>query len=62
MRGEVMRGQLGDTDLRLLRIFRKVVECGGFSAAEIELNIDMTLNCNTPTAAFPWHGGTIPFR
>ncbi|MDH2297698.1 LysR family transcriptional regulator [Cobetia sp. 29-18-1] len=39
MRGEVMRGQLGDTDLRLLRIFRKVVECGGFSAAEIELNI-----------------------
>ena len=30
--------------------------------AEIELNIDMTLNCNTPTAAFPWHGGTIPFR
>ncbi|MEH6628707.1 MAG: LysR family transcriptional regulator [Motiliproteus sp.] len=33
------KGQLGDVDLRLLRIFRKVVECGGFSAAEVELNI-----------------------
>lgn len=32
-------GQLGDTDLRLLRIYRKVVECGGFSAAEVELGI-----------------------
>lgn len=30
---------LGDTDLRLLRVFRKVVDCGGFTAAEIELNI-----------------------
>jgi len=39
MRKDGMRGQLGDADLRLLRIFRKVVECGGFSAAEIELNI-----------------------
>ncbi len=33
------KGQLSDVDLRLLRIFRKVVECGGFSAAEVELNI-----------------------
>lgn len=32
-------GQLGDADLRLLRIYRKVVECGGFSAAEVELRI-----------------------
>ncbi|MDW7745613.1 LysR family transcriptional regulator [Halomonas sp.] len=32
-------GQPGDADLRLLRIYRKVVECGGFSAAEIELGI-----------------------
>ncbi|WP_404376103.1 LysR family transcriptional regulator [Vreelandella aquamarina] len=32
-------GQPGDSDLRLLRIYRKVVECGGFSAAEIELGI-----------------------
>lgn len=32
-------GQPSDSDLRLLRIFRKVVECGGFSAAEVELSI-----------------------
>lgn len=32
-------GQPGDSDLRLLRIYRKVVECGGFSAAEVELGI-----------------------
>ena len=32
-------GLMGDTDLRLLRIYRKVVECGGFSAAEVELRI-----------------------
>ncbi len=31
--------QIGDADLRILRIFRTVVECGGFSAAEVELNI-----------------------
>ncbi len=33
------KGQVSDVDLRMLRIFRKVVECGGFSAAEVELNI-----------------------
>ncbi|WP_461538536.1 LysR family transcriptional regulator [Spongorhabdus nitratireducens] len=33
------RGQLGDADLRILRIYRTVVECGGFSAAEVDLNI-----------------------
>ncbi len=38
-RKEALTGQLSDTDLRLLRIYRKVVECGGFSAAEVELNI-----------------------
>lgn len=32
-------GQLGDVDLRMLRIFKTVVECGGFSAAEVSLNI-----------------------
>ncbi|MFC0268635.1 LysR family transcriptional regulator [Kushneria aurantia] len=32
-------GQLGDVDLRLLRIFRKVVECGGFSSAQVDLDI-----------------------
>lgn len=38
-RNPVLPGQLSDADLRLLRIYRKVVECGGFSAAEVELNI-----------------------
>ncbi|WP_192035566.1 LysR family transcriptional regulator [Halomonas sp. YLGW01] len=38
-RKEALTGSLGDTDLRLLRIYRRVVECGGFSAAEVELNI-----------------------
>ncbi len=33
------RGQLSDADLRILRIYRTVVDCGGFSAAEVELNI-----------------------
>jgi LysR family transcriptional regulator, transcriptional activator for bauABCD operon len=32
-------GLPGDADLRLIRIYRKVVECGGFSAAEVELGI-----------------------
>jgi DNA-binding transcriptional LysR family regulator len=32
-------GQLSDMDLRLLRVFRSVVECGGMAAAELELNI-----------------------
>ena len=32
-------GQLSDMDLRLLRVFRSVVDCGGMAAAELELNI-----------------------
>jgi DNA-binding transcriptional LysR family regulator len=32
-------GQIGDMDLRLLRVFRTVVDCGGMAAAELELNI-----------------------
>ena len=32
-------GQVSDLDLRLLRVFRAVVECGGFAAAELELGI-----------------------
>ena len=32
-------GQVTNFDIRLLRVFRAVVECGGFSAAEVELNI-----------------------
>lgn len=32
-------GQIADIDLRLLRVFRAVVESGGFAAAELELNV-----------------------
>ena len=32
-------GQVSDIDIRLLRVFRAVVDCGGFAAAELELNI-----------------------
>lgn len=35
-------GQLGDADLRLLRVFKSVVECGGMAAAELELNIALS--------------------
>ncbi|WP_354623143.1 LysR family transcriptional regulator [Psychromonas sp. MME2] len=31
--------QLGDSHIRLLRIFKVVIESGGFSAAEVQLNI-----------------------
>lgn len=34
-----LTSQLSNFDIRLLRVFRTVVECGGFSAAEVELNI-----------------------
>ncbi len=32
-------GQISDMDLRLLQVFRAVVDCGGMAAAELELNI-----------------------
>ena len=32
-------GRVSDVDIRLLRVFRAVVACGGLSAAELELNI-----------------------
>ncbi|WP_027016517.1 LysR family transcriptional regulator [Comamonas composti] len=32
-------GQISDMDLRLLRVFKTVVECGGMTAAELELGI-----------------------
>jgi DNA-binding transcriptional LysR family regulator len=35
-------GQLGDLDLRLLRVFKTVVDCGGMAAAELELNIGIS--------------------
>lgn len=34
-----LRRPLSDVDIRLLRIFKTIVECSGFSAAEVELNI-----------------------
>jgi DNA-binding transcriptional LysR family regulator len=35
-----LRRQLSDIDLRLLRVFIAVTESGGFTAAEIKLNIN----------------------
>ncbi len=32
-------GQLSDMDIRLLRVFKTVVDCGGMAAAELELNV-----------------------
>ncbi|MEH6586425.1 MAG: LysR family transcriptional regulator [Halioglobus sp.] len=40
MAGKALLGNVTDNDLRLLRVFRAVVNCGGFSAAELELNIN----------------------
>ena len=38
-RQRALLGQVSDMDLRLLRIFKSAVECGGMTAAELELNI-----------------------
>lgn len=35
-------GQLGDVDLRLLRVFKAVVDCRGMASAELELNLAMS--------------------
>jgi LysR family transcriptional regulator, transcriptional activator for bauABCD operon len=35
-------GQISDADLRLLRVFKAVVDCGGMAAAELELNLAMS--------------------
>ena len=40
MAGKALLGNVTDNDLRLLRVFRAVVDCGGFAAAELELNIN----------------------
>ncbi len=37
--GNLLPRQLGDAHIRLLRIYKVVIECGGFAAAEVELNI-----------------------
>ncbi|KZN15041.1 LysR family transcriptional regulator [Marinomonas sp. TW1] len=36
---KTFQSQISDADLRILRIYKTVVECGGFSAAEVTLNI-----------------------
>lgn len=38
-RARAVLGQLSDMDLRLLKVFKSVVDCGGMAAAELELNI-----------------------
>ena len=35
-------GQIGDADLRLLRVFKAVADCGGLAAAERELGIALS--------------------
>lgn len=37
---KALLGNITDTDLRLLRVFQAVAACGGFAAAELELNIN----------------------
>lgn len=37
---------LHTTDLKLLRVFLKIVECGGFSAAQVELGLDLSTISN----------------
>ncbi|VTU35246.1 LysR family transcriptional regulator [Variovorax sp. RA8] len=36
---KALLGQVSDSEIRLLRIFKAVVDCGGLAAAELELNI-----------------------
>ncbi len=40
MSRKALLGTVTDNDLRLLGVFRAVVACGGFAAAELELNIN----------------------
>lgn len=41
-RNRALLGQLSDMDLRLLRVFKSVADCGGMAAAELELNISVS--------------------
>ncbi|HMN56677.1 MAG TPA: LysR family transcriptional regulator, partial [Ottowia sp.] len=41
-RARALLGQLSDMDLRLLQVFKAVVDCGGMAAAELELNIGIS--------------------
>ena len=42
VKNKALLGQLSDMDLRLLQIFKAVVECGGFSSAALALNIGVS--------------------
>lgn len=46
MRKTALSRQLADIDLKLLRVFKTVVDAGGFSAAEVELNLANSTICN----------------
>lgn len=41
-KARALLGRLSDIDLRLLRVFKAVADCGGMAAAELELNIAMS--------------------
>ena len=42
IKSRAVLGQLSDMDIRLLRVFKSVAECGGMAAAELELNIGIS--------------------
>jgi DNA-binding transcriptional LysR family regulator len=42
LRERALLGQISDVDLRLVRIFCAVVDCGGIATAELKLNIDIS--------------------
>src|SRR5713226_1536269 len=42
VRNGPMLANLSEGDIRLLKVFAKVVEAGGFSAAQIELNVSQS--------------------
>src|SRR5659263_331987 len=42
VKSRYVMGQLSDMDIRLLRVFKSVAECGGMAAAELELNIGVS--------------------
>ena len=42
LRERALLGQISDVDLRLVRIFCAVVDCGGIAPAELKLNIDIS--------------------
>jgi DNA-binding transcriptional LysR family regulator len=42
IKNRALLGQLGDVDLRLLRVFKTVADCGGMAASELELNIGIS--------------------